>query len=86
MLLQDGMFVTFSEVEGMAELNDGKPRKVQNVKVRALLQTLNLMLRGAAAGTAVCQPGSGDHAEGFMRVCMHVSDLQVFKVFTFITG
>ena len=31
------MFVTFSEVEGMAELNDGKPRKVQNVKVGALL-------------------------------------------------
>ena len=37
------MFVTFSEVEGMAELNDGKPRKVQNVKVGALLHTLKVM-------------------------------------------
>lgn len=30
--LQDGDLVVFSEVEGMAELNDGKPRKVKNVK------------------------------------------------------
>ncbi|KAF3502546.1 hypothetical protein F2Q69_00045420 [Brassica cretica] len=29
---QDGDLVVFSEVEGMAELNDGKPRKVKNVK------------------------------------------------------
>ena len=49
LLLQDGMFVTFSEVEGMAELNDGKPRRVQNVKVGALLQTLSLILMGASS-------------------------------------
>jgi len=32
--LQDGMEVTFSEVVGMEELNDGRPRKVKNCKVR----------------------------------------------------
>ena len=30
---QDGMEVTFSEVVGMEELNDGRPRKVKNCKV-----------------------------------------------------
>uniref|UniRef100_A0A0E0QD36 E1 ubiquitin-activating enzyme n=1 Tax=Oryza rufipogon TaxID=4529 RepID=A0A0E0QD36_ORYRU len=29
---QDGDFVVFSEVHGMAELNDGKPRKVKNAR------------------------------------------------------
>ena len=29
---QDGEMVTFSEVSGMTELNDGKPRRVKNVK------------------------------------------------------
>ena len=35
-LLQDGMQVTFSEVIGMEDLNDGKPRKVKNCKVRCI--------------------------------------------------
>ena len=43
------MFVTFSEVEGMAELNDGKPRKVQNVKVGALLQIFKMKHAEGAA-------------------------------------
>ncbi|CAI0424166.1 unnamed protein product [Linum tenue] len=30
--LQDGDLVVFSEVDGMAELNDGKPRKVKNAR------------------------------------------------------
>ncbi|CAN0879670.1 Ubiquitin-activating enzyme E1 1 [Linum grandiflorum] len=30
--LQDGDLVVFSEVEGMVELNDGKPRKVKNAR------------------------------------------------------
>ena len=75
MPLQDGMFVTFSEVQGMAELNDGKPRKVQNVKVGALLQALELMLQGPACRNMVCQLGSGDPAEGLMRLCMQLSGL-----------
>ena len=29
---QDGDLVSFSEVQGMTELNDGKPRRVKNVK------------------------------------------------------
>ncbi|WOK96679.1 hypothetical protein Cni_G05386 [Canna indica] len=29
---QDGDLVTFSEVEGMTELNDGKPRKIKNAR------------------------------------------------------
>uniref|UniRef100_A0A0D9X387 E1 ubiquitin-activating enzyme n=1 Tax=Leersia perrieri TaxID=77586 RepID=A0A0D9X387_9ORYZ len=29
---QDGDFVVFSEVQGMSELNDGKPRKVKNAR------------------------------------------------------
>jgi ubiquitin-activating enzyme E1 len=29
---EDGNLVVFSEVEGMTELNDGKPRKIKNVK------------------------------------------------------
>jgi ubiquitin-activating enzyme E1 len=29
---EDGDFVVFSEVKGMSELNDGKPRKVMNVR------------------------------------------------------
>lgn len=32
-MVQDGMLVTFSEVNGMEELNDGKPRKVKKCKV-----------------------------------------------------
>ena len=48
------MFVTFSEVEGMAELNDGKPRKVQNVKVGALLHTLKVMHAEGAASRNSC--------------------------------
>ena len=32
-VLQDGMQVTFSEVIGMEELNNGRPRKVKNCKV-----------------------------------------------------
>ncbi len=31
--MQDGMEVTFSEVVGMEELNDGRPRRVKNCKV-----------------------------------------------------
>ena len=31
--MQDGMEVTFLEVVGMEELNDGRPRKVKNCKV-----------------------------------------------------
>lgn len=31
--LQDGQLVTFTEVEGIPQLNDGKPRRVKNVKV-----------------------------------------------------
>ena len=31
---QSGDLVVFSEVEGMTELNDGKPRKIKNCKVR----------------------------------------------------
>lgn len=43
MMLQDGMQVTFLEVTGMEELNDGKPRKVKNCKVSALsVQPLSL--------------------------------------------
>ena len=34
--MQDGEFVTFSEVDGMPELNRGKPFKVINCKVAAL--------------------------------------------------
>ena len=32
-VLQDGMQVTFSEVIGIEELNNGRPRKVKNCKV-----------------------------------------------------
>ena len=35
--LQDGDEVVFSEVEGMTELNDGKPRRIKNCKVRAAI-------------------------------------------------
>ena len=31
--MQDGQLVTFTEVEGIPQLNDGKPRRVKNVKV-----------------------------------------------------
>ncbi|KAF8096482.1 hypothetical protein N665_0307s0013 [Sinapis alba] len=34
---QDGDLVVFSEVEGMTELNDGKPRKIKNVKPYSFL-------------------------------------------------
>ncbi|KAJ7299330.1 hypothetical protein O6H91_Y249200 [Diphasiastrum complanatum] len=34
---QDGDLVVFSEVEGMRELNDGKPRKVKNARPYSLL-------------------------------------------------
>ncbi len=34
--LQDGQLVTFTEVEGIPQLNDGKPRRVRNVKVAPL--------------------------------------------------
>lgn len=34
--LQDGQLVTFSEVVGMTELNDGKPRRIRNCKVHHL--------------------------------------------------
>lgn len=34
---QDGQLVTFAEVIGMTELNDGKPRRVRNCKVRMRL-------------------------------------------------
>ena len=34
LLLQDGQLVTFSEVDGLPGLNDKKPRRIQNVKVR----------------------------------------------------
>ena len=30
---QDGQLVTFAEVIGMTELNDGKPRRIRNCKV-----------------------------------------------------
>ena len=33
---QDGDEVVFSEVEGMGKLNDSKPRRVKNCKVRRL--------------------------------------------------
>ena len=33
--LQDGQRVTFAEVRGMTELNDGKPRTVKNVKAHS---------------------------------------------------
>ena len=32
---QDGMKVTFSEIKGMSELNDGKPRSIKNVKTHS---------------------------------------------------
>ena len=32
---QDGDLVVFSEVKGMTQLNDGKPRKVSNVKAHS---------------------------------------------------
>lgn len=35
--MQDGMEVTFSEVVGMEELNDGRPRKVKNCKASTLI-------------------------------------------------
>lgn len=35
--MQDGEYVTFSEVEGMPELNKGKPFKVTNCKVTLVL-------------------------------------------------
>ena len=34
--VQDGEYVSFSEVEGMPELNRGKPFKVINCKVAAM--------------------------------------------------
>jgi ubiquitin-activating enzyme E1 len=34
---QDGDLVTFSEVRGMTELNDGKPRRVSNVKAHSFM-------------------------------------------------
>ena len=30
---QDGQLVIFREVQGMTELNDGKPRRIRNCKV-----------------------------------------------------
>jgi ubiquitin-activating enzyme E1 len=35
MEFQDGQMVVFSEIEGMTELNDGKPRRITNVKPKA---------------------------------------------------
>ena len=34
---QDGQLVTFAEVIGMTELNDGKPRRIRNCKARMQL-------------------------------------------------
>ena len=38
---QDGQLVTFSEVEGMTELNDGNPRRVKNCRVRQMKKFRN---------------------------------------------
>ncbi|XP_010937922.1 ubiquitin-activating enzyme E1 1 isoform X2 [Elaeis guineensis] len=34
---QDGDLVVFSEVQGMTELNDGKPRKIKNARAQSLI-------------------------------------------------
>ena len=42
--MQDGMEVTFSEVVGMEELNDGRSRKVKNCKVSTLISPLRTVM------------------------------------------
>ena len=41
--------VTFSEVVGMSELNDGKPRKVKNCKVSSLCNGRGSIIPGFCA-------------------------------------
>ncbi len=50
---QDGMQVTFSEIIGMEDLNDGKPRKVKNCKVC-------FSLHPSCAATCHYKPSSGE--------------------------
>ena len=58
--MQDGMEVTFSEVVGMEELNDGRPRKVKNCKVGympCMLAAQPIRL----ASPIIPQPGAFEH-------------------------
>ncbi|GJP35185.1 hypothetical protein CLOM_g19695 [Closterium sp. NIES-68] len=57
---QDGDLVVFSEVRGMTELNDGKPRRVRNVRAHSFLLDDDTSAYGAYEGggivTQVKQP------------------------------
>ena len=46
---QDGQLVTFAEVIGMTELNDGKPRRIRNCKARTQFVQNGLTLQPPAA-------------------------------------
>ncbi|KAH9296093.1 hypothetical protein KI387_039681, partial [Taxus chinensis] len=50
---QDGDLVVFSEVQGMAELNDGKPRKIKNARPYSFLLDEDTTNFGAYAGRGI---------------------------------
>lgn len=71
MRTQDGQLVTFSEVVGMTELNDGKPRRIRNCKARALSCKLYgaRNFAGGAPRPVVCASWSLIAAVG-SKLCM----------------
>ena len=51
--LQDGQSVIFTEVRGMTELNDGKPRKIKNVKAHSFQLEEDTTSYGAYTGGGI---------------------------------
>ena len=51
--LQDGQRVVFTEVKGMTELNDGKPRKIKNVKAHSFELEEDTSSYGAYTGGGI---------------------------------
>jgi hypothetical protein len=51
--LQDGQSIVFTEVRGMMELNDGKPRKIKNVKAHSFMLEEDTTAFGAYTGGGI---------------------------------